>query len=130
MTRSLVEKVLWAKGATGLLHWRKKRVAPVQNRVQVVQKTLGRPVLPEFKYLLHPHLTTLRSFQVSGRCSRHSGSQPMAADLRRKLLFVDRFPHAYLCESIGPPKGSKRPLPGKLPPKSLKRGRYISWVPR
>ena len=71
----------WGEGAKGLLGQGRqrplalvqKRVAPVQNRVLVVQKTLGRPLLfgsKRTKHLLHPLLTTLGTFEVSGPCSR------------------------------------------------------------
>ena len=40
-----------------------------------MQKTLGRPLLPGSKHLLHPLLPNFENFEVSGHCSWHSGSQ-------------------------------------------------------
>ena len=66
------------EGAKGLLDPASKRplalvrngVAPVQKRVWVVQKTLGRPFLPgpkrSQKDLLHPPLTTFGDFPFLG----------------------------------------------------------------
>ena len=66
------------EGPKGLLDPASKRplalvrvgVAPVQKRVWVVQKTLGRPLLPgpkkSQKDLLHPPLTTFGDFPFLG----------------------------------------------------------------
>ena len=56
-------------GSKGLLALVQPHFAPVQNRVWVVQKTLGRPLQhcslgP--KHLLHPLLTTFGKFPFSG----------------------------------------------------------------
>ena len=71
-------KGLLGQGCQRPLALVQKRVAPVHHRVLVVQKTLGRHLLPGFLNLLHPLLTTLGTFEVSGPCSRTFGSQLQA----------------------------------------------------
>ena len=70
-----VQKVFWANGAKELLHWYKKRVAPVQNRVWVVQKTLGRPLLPWVKTPLAPSPSHLWEISIVGPSPGPSGLQ-------------------------------------------------------
>ena len=52
-----------------------QRVAPVQNRVLVVQKTLGRPLLLGSKTPFAPSPDHFWTFEVSSPSNRHLGSQ-------------------------------------------------------
>ena len=65
----------------------RERVTLVQNGDALVQETLGRSFLQLAKTPLNPLLTTLGSFEVSGLCSRHSGSQawcPKTLSVRKR----------------------------------------------
>ena len=96
-----------AKGLLGL--WRQsplalvqKRVAPVQNRVWVVQKTLGRPLLLGSKTPFAPSPNHFGHFGVSGPCSRHLGSQDHSLPCRKKkaVLSPCNFATAHLTACI------------------------------
>ena len=62
-------------GNKGLLALVQKRVAPVQNRVWVVQKTLGRPLLPGSKTPFAPSPNHFWEISIFGPSPRTSGSQ-------------------------------------------------------
>ena len=71
-----VQKVFWPPGemvSRESLAPVQPFFAPVQPPPAPVQQAFG-PHAP--KHLLHPLLTTLCTFEVADRCSRHSGSQP------------------------------------------------------
>ena len=62
-------------GCQSLLALVQKRVAPVQNRVWVVQKTLGRPLLPGSKTPFAPSPNHFWEISIFGPSPRTLGSQ-------------------------------------------------------
>ena len=80
-----MQKVFWTQGAKVLLHWCKRELHRCQTGFGWCKKLLGDlcPLGP--RHLLHPLLTTLGTFEVSGPCSRHSGSQAWGCDPGRHL---------------------------------------------
>ena len=62
-------------GSKGPLALVQKRVAPVQNRVWVVQKTLGRPLLPVSKTPFAPSPNHFWVISIFGPSPRTLGSQ-------------------------------------------------------
>ena len=62
-----MQKVFWTLRARGLLHWCEIGLHRCKRGVWLVQKTLGRHLLPKSqKDLLHPPLTTFGNFHFSG----------------------------------------------------------------
>ena len=107
-----------AKGAKVPLHWCKRLLGDLCS--------LGP------KHLLHPLLTTLGTFEVSGPCSRTFGSQPQTLDgrfARNNLLTVSgstptpwsgpfRDPMVW-GHGLNPSEVNKRGRPSKCPPECL-----------
>ena len=69
-----MQEVFWAKGTKVLLHWCKRELHRCKTGLRC-KRLLGDLCSLGPKHLLHPLLTTLGTFQVSGPCSRHSGPQ-------------------------------------------------------
>ena len=68
-------KRLLDPGSKVLLHWCKRELHRCKTGFRWCKRLLGDLCSLGPKHLLHPLLTTLGTFEVSGPCSRHSGSQ-------------------------------------------------------
>ena len=68
-------KGLLDPGSKVLLHWCKRELHRCKTGFRWCKRRLGDLWSLGPKHLLHPLLTTLGTFEVSGPCSRHSGSQ-------------------------------------------------------
>ena len=66
MVQERVPKVFWRMWTKRLLHWCKRLLAEHFSNWP--------------KHLLHPLLTTLGNVEVSGLCSRYSGSQAILGE--------------------------------------------------
>ena len=88
-----VQKVLWAKGLKGLLHWCKRELHGCKTGFWWCKRLLGDLCTLAPKHLWHPFRTTLGTFEVSGPCSRHSGSQESKNSQNpQKKKTLHRFP--------------------------------------
>ena len=83
-----------------------KRVAPVQNRIWVVQKTLGRPLPLGSKTPFAPSPNHLGTFEVSDPCSRHSGPQSQVIS-ESQGHFFNSSPWATSTIVLGALKGTE-----------------------
>ena len=68
-------KGLLDSGSKVLLHWCKRELHRCKTGFRWCKRLLGDLCSLGPKHLLHPLLTTLSTLEVSGPCSRHSGSQ-------------------------------------------------------
>ena len=76
-------KGLLDPGSKVRLHWRKRGLHRCKTGFGWCKRLLGDLCSLGPKHLLHPLLTTLGTFGVSGPCSRHSGSQPYSYQVGR-----------------------------------------------
>ena len=76
-------KGLLDPGSKVRLHWCKRGLHRCKTGFGWCKRLLGDLCSLGPKHLLHPLLTTLGTFGVSGPCSRHSGSQPYSYQVGR-----------------------------------------------
>ena len=77
VVKERVQKVFWTQGAKVLLLWCKRELHRCKTGFRWCKRLLGDLCSLGPKHLLHPLLTILGTFEVSGPCSRHSGSYYM-----------------------------------------------------